>query len=158
MRRPPFASFAVAAGLVLAATAFAQAPSPSATPAPGATPAQPATNGQPENGADDGFFRPQPGDDPSLFHTLPPEAYRPPASASPATPPGAAPARTRGSASSSAPAPVVVVVPDSYAAARSREIEADRAQIEALRAHEQALPQPAPINGSFTGLTDERYR
>jgi hypothetical protein len=99
---------------------------------------------------DAGFFRPQPGDDPSLFRTLPPEAYAPQAPASTAA--------TASRDARNAPTPTtVVVVPTPYVPAPAED-QLDRAQIEAQRAQAALARQPAPINGAFTGLTDERDR
>ena len=101
---------------------------------------------------DVGFFRPQSGDDPSLFHTLPPEAYAPRAAASTA-------ATANGDArNATGPAPTtVVVIPTPYVSAPAED-RLDRAQVEAQRAQAALARQPAPINGAFTGLTDERDR
>jgi len=111
-------------------------------------PAQPdaATQGQAQP-PQAGFFSPQPTGDLSLFRTLPPEAYQPPAP--PAAP--AAPAQPAPSAATTAP--LVVVVPP------NAESQADREEAIARRAREEAAARgPAPINGAFTGLTDERDR
>jgi hypothetical protein len=110
-----------------------------------------------------GPFPPQPGDDPSLYRTLPPEAYpdsaQSQASSSRSTANRDASAQAvTGTATANAPAatvrtpspPVVVVVPDANAAIPS---ELERAQLEA-----EAARTPAPINGAFTGETDERFR
>jgi hypothetical protein len=117
--------------LCAAATAFAQA--------------QPAPNGAPANV---GPFPPQPGDDPSLFRTLPPEAYVKPSGTHPAAPPAASNANPPA-------APVVVVVPDTHPAMQEQ-LERSRLEAEAARARMDQTP--APINGAFTGLTDERDR
>jgi len=94
-----------------------------------------------------GFFSPKPPGDLSLYRTLPPEAYQPPAP--PAAP--AAPAQPAPSAATTAP--LVVVVPP------NAESQADREEAIARRAREEAAARgPAPINGAFTGLTDERDR
>ena len=128
--RPAFSALLAAA--LVAASASVVAQSNPAGPAP-----QDAT----------GFFPPKPGGDLSLSHTLPPEAYRPAApvpAEAPAVPPAAPAAST---------APLVVVVP------ASTEGQVDRAEGEARRAREEAATRaPAPINGAFTGLTDERDR
>lgn len=101
-----------------------------------------------------GFFAPQPNGDPSLTHTLPPDAYQPvPAPAAPRPP--AAPATAAATANG---APLVVVVPDPGAAARRTEEQMDRAQEESDRARAATASQPPRINGAFTGLTDERDR
>lgn len=135
----------LAAALCLAGAAFAQS----------------GTTGVPQ--APVGPFPPQPGDDPSLYRTLPPEAYPDSANAA-ASSSGSASNRAAGAqgatgaSTANAPAapvrtpspPVVVVVPDASAAI-PRELE--RAQLEA-----EAARTPPPINGAFTGETDERYR
>ena len=110
-----------------------------------------ALNGTP---AAVGPFPPQPGGDPSLFRTLPPEAYRNPAQPQPggeAAPPAVQPPAT--ARAQPAPPPVVVVVPDTGAA---RQQQLERAALEAQAA--QAARTPTPINGAFTGQTDERFR
>ena len=109
-----------------------------------------------------GFFAPQPNGDPSLTHTLPPEAYQP-ASAPVAPRPSAQPQAPSAPAApvTGAPAngaPLVVVVPDPNAAARRTEEQMDRAREEADRARAATANQPPHINGAFTGLTDERDR
>ena len=96
-----------------------------------------------------GFFAPQPGDDPSLFHTLPPDTYAQPGQQAPVqqpAQPGAQPAATR---------PLVVVVPDPNRGMRE---QLDRAAIEAQQARARMNQAPAPINGAFTGRTDENSR
>jgi hypothetical protein len=96
-----------------------------------------------------GFFPAKPAGDLSLFRTLPPEAYQPPAPVAPAAP--ASPAAPQ--APAPATAPLVVVVPP------GTESQADREEAIARRAREEAAARmPAPINGAFTGLTDERDR
>jgi hypothetical protein len=96
-----------------------------------------------------GFFPPKPAGDLSLYRTLPPEAYQPPAPVPPAAP--AAPSAPQ--APAPATAPLVVVVPP------GTESQADREEAIALRAREEAAARmPAPINGAFSGLTDERDR
>jgi len=121
--------------LCAAGTAFAQA-----QPAPNAAPAHL------------GPFPPQPGDDPSLFRTLPPEAYvQPPPVAAAGTQATAAPQRNANPPAS----PVVVVVPDTRDAMQE---QLERARVEAEAARARMNPAPAPINGAFTGLTDERDR
>jgi hypothetical protein len=126
----------------------------------GAAFAQSGTTGGPQAPA--GPFPPQPGDDPSLYRTLPPEAYpdsrgEPPAASSSTAPRRGsaqsvqgAPAASPGAPARAASPPVVVVVPDTSPAI-PRELE--RAQLEA-----EAARTPAPINGAFTGETDERFR
>jgi len=121
----------LAVALAIAATAAVA----QATPNGNATPPQPK-----------GFFSTQPQSDPSLFRTLPPEAYE--------TAPTAqtAPAQAAAAPANRADRPLVVVVPE----AANPEAQLDRAQLEAQRA--QANRAPAPINGAFTGLTDPRDR
>lgn len=124
----------LAAALAGAGGAYAQA-----TPAaPARQPSQP------------GFFPPTPGDDPSLFHTLPPEAYAKPQGEQPSARAGSQPAPAN------AAAPIVVVVPDANAEAHAAELE--RARIEAQQAADRMRQAPAPINGAFTGATDEADR
>ena len=90
-----------------------------------------------------GFFAPQPGGDPSLYHTLPPETYeQTPQPMQPAAQPAVAP-------------PLVVVVPDPNLERRE---QLDRAELEAQQARTRVSQLPAPINGAFTGSTDERDR
>lgn len=103
------------------------------TPNGGATPQQPK-----------GFFSTQSQGDPSLFRTLPPEAYE-------ATPGGQA-VPSQPAANANANRPLVVVVPQ----AANTEEQLDRAQIEAQQA--QVNRAPAPINGAFTGNTDPNNR
>ena len=95
-----------------------------------------------------GFFAPTPGGDPSLFHTLPAEAY-PQAQAQTS-------ASAQGDAAAGAPSapPLVVVVPESSGVTS----QLDRSQAEADRAAARMSRMPAPINGAFTGLTDEADR
>lgn len=126
------------AALCLAGAAFAQATSPAAPPAPV------------------GPFPPQPGGDPSLYRTLPQEAYPPaPGERRPSSPPQAAPGRSPapGAEPARTPAatpPVVVVVPATSVAVQP---PPDAAQLEA-----EAARTPPRINGEFTGETDERFR
>jgi hypothetical protein len=121
----------LAALLAVAATAAVAQTTPNA----GATPQQPK-----------GFFSTQSQSDPSLFRTLPPEAYE-------ATPNGqAAPSQPAATANADANRPLVVVVPQ----AANTEGQVDRAQIEAQQA--QVNRAPAPINGAFTGNTDPNNR
>lgn len=93
-----------------------------------------------------GFFAPAPGGDPSLFHTLPAEAY-------PEAQSQAAAQRNAAAAAPTAP-PLVVVVPESAGATA----QPDRSQAEADQAAARVSRIPAPINGAFTGLTDEADR
>ncbi|HUI98590.1 MAG TPA: hypothetical protein VLY46_00060 [Usitatibacter sp.] len=93
-----------------------------------------------------GFFAPQPGDDPSLFHTLPPETYAQPSSTPQQAQSGAQPAATP---------PLVVVVPEANPIGRE---PLDRAALEAEQARARMSRAPAPINGAFTGNTDENHR
>ncbi|HEX6635708.1 MAG TPA: hypothetical protein VF038_17210 [Usitatibacter sp.] len=135
----------LAAALCVAGAAFAQSGTTAGTQAPV------------------GPFPPQPGDDPSLYRTLPPEAYpdsanRQGSSSPSAANPGASAQGVPGAAADAPAAPVrtpapavVVVVPDASAPAIPRELE--RAELEA-----EAARTPAPINGAFTGETDERFR
>jgi hypothetical protein len=119
-----------------------------------------AQSGQnPPAGADNGFFRPTPGNDPSLHApvvTAPmvqTEQPRPPAQ--PAPVPVYVPVQV-----ATPPAVLEVSVPEAKAAqqAKAAEAELDRAQREAAEAQQRARQQPAPINGAFTGLTSERDR
>ncbi|HSN22082.1 MAG TPA: hypothetical protein VLS49_15470 [Usitatibacter sp.] len=132
LRFPFLAAALFAAGAVLAQTS-----------APNRTP------------PDVGPFPPQPGDDPSLLRTLPPEAYQPPAPPQPA--PAQASAGVPAAAATAAPAPVIVVVPDANRDAAAQE-QLERARLEAEAARARMSTAPAPINGAFTGLTDERNR
>ncbi len=118
------------------------APHPSAAQQP--TTQQPTTQ-QPTAQQPLGFFAPQPGDDPSLFRTLPPEAY-------PQTPTDRQAAQP---ATTSASPPIVFVVPDANRDARE---QMDRAELDAQLARSRMSREPAPINGAFTGLTDEADR
>jgi hypothetical protein len=137
----PVLAVAVSLALALAATsAFAQT-------SPTGTPAHP------------GFFSSQPQSDPSLFRTLPSEAYRPPFAEQPASQSPAATGATANAAnaasveSASANRPLVVVVPEN---GNGMQEQFDRAQAEAQQA--QANRAPAPINGAFTGNTDPNNR
>ena len=148
--RPSF----LAAALCVAGGAHAQAVTPvqepqSAVQAPAPPLAQPpAQQPQPQpQTAQRGFFPPTPGDDPSLFHTLPPEAYTPPSAVQQPAQANARPAP--------ATPPLVVVVPDPEAQSR---LQLERAQIEAQQATARMRQAPAPINGAFTGATDEADR
>jgi hypothetical protein len=124
----------LAAALALAATSALAQASPSNDPGP------------------QGFFSTQPQSDPSLFRTLPPEAY-------PSAEPSSAAAATPGDAAAASPnaagtqRPVVVVVPE---AGNGLQEQFDRAQVEAQQT--QANRAPAPINGAFTGNTDPDNR
>lgn len=91
-----------------------------------------------------GFFAPQSGGDPSLFHTLPPEVYEP--KPRPVQPDAAQPAATP---------PLIVVLPDPNRDSRE---QIDRTLLEAQQARLRTSRMPAPINGAFTGSTDERDR
>jgi hypothetical protein len=135
--RPVF-RFVLAAGL-------AAAGSPVLAQSNAVAQANPAA--QPNPGGEAGFFPPKPAGDLSLFRTLPPEAYQPPA-------PVAPPAPASAPAAPAAPtAPLVVVVPPAV------DNQADLQDVRAARAREEAAARmPAPINGAFTGLTDERDR
>jgi len=105
-----------------------------------------ATN--PGNAGPRGFFSSQPQSDPSLFRTLPPEAYgaTPDAESAGAQPQGPAHGGTAGP-------PLVVVVPG---AGNGRQEQFDRSEREAQQA--QMNRAPAPINGAFTGNTDPDNR
>lgn len=95
----------------------------------------------PSVGPDNGFFRPTPGNDPSL--TRPPAAVTAPPSPAPA------------------PLVVPVEVPVPYVtmeSARVTEEQLDRAKREAEEAQARAARAPAPITGAFTGSTSERDR
>jgi len=120
----------LAAVLAIAATAAVA----QTTPNGGATPQQPK-----------GFFSTQSQSDPSLFRTLPPDAYE-------ATPAGQPAPSQAATANANANRPLVVVVPQ----AANTEEQLDRAQIEAQQA--QVNRAPAPINGAFTGNTDPNNR
>jgi len=136
--RPVLRAFLAAA---LAAASFPLLAQSNAAAQPNAAP---QAQGQP---GEAGFFSPKPAGDLSLFRTLPPEAYQPPAPPAPPAAP-AAPAQP-----APASAPLVVVVPP------NAESQADREEAIARRAREEAAARaPAPINGAFTGLTDERDR
>jgi hypothetical protein len=107
----------------------------------------------PQNGA--GFFPPTPGNDPSLSRTLAPESYPgvvPAPGTVIATPvaPAPTPAQT---AAASAPAPAPAA--DRAVAAEG---DMDKSGAEARQAREATMRSPQPINGAFTGLTDERDR
>lgn len=135
----PFARPVLAAALGIAATmAFAQA-APSGNAA-----------------GEAGFFSSRPQSDPSLFRTLPPEAYQPPAEEQPASAPRAAQGANANAGSTNAPGanrPLVVVVPEG---GNGLQEQFDRAQLEAQQA--QVNRAPAPINGAFTGNTDPDNR
>ncbi len=104
--------------------------------------ANPATSAmQPQTG----FFAPRASDDPSLFHTLPPETYQQPARSQPSQP----------NAQAAATPALVVVVPDPNGGGRE---PLDRAEVEAQQARARMSRAPAPINGAFTGSTDENDR
>lgn len=135
--RPSF----LAAALCVAGGAYAQAVTPAQAPQ------QPAQASQQPAQPQRGFFPPTPGDDPSLFHTLPPDAYTPPSAVQQPAQASAQPAP--------ATPPLVVVVPDPEAQTR---VQLERAQIEAQQAAARMRQAPAPINGAFTGATDEADR
>ena len=109
----------------------------------------PQQQAAPQAAQQGGFFAPTPGGDPSLFHTLPAEAY-PEAQAQ-------APASAQRGAAAAAPStpPLVVVVPESPSGVTA---QLDRSQAEADQAAARMSRMPAPINGAFTGLTDEADR
>lgn len=91
-------------------------------------------------GPDNGFFRPTPGNDPSVHA---PVAATPPGPEPPVVP-------------VYVPVPAPTTTPQQQA--RAAEQDLDRAQREALEARQRAKQQPAPINGAFTGNTDPRSR
>ena len=103
-------------------------------------------------GPDNGFFRPTPGNDPSLTH--PPMVTL---TSSPAMPPQPQP-----TAAVPVYVPVQVGTPPAPVNAAEQQVRAeqdlDRAQREAEEAQQRARQQPAPINGAFTGQTNERDR
>ncbi len=126
---PRFHTLVLCAALAIPALAMAQAP---------------------DSGT--GFFRPTPGNDPSLNRTLPPQDYA-------GTVPNPAPARVAPVAPPAAP--VATVEPEPAPAAEraaAAEAQMDRSQAEARQAQENAMRAPPRINGAFTGLTDERDR
>ena len=93
-------------------------------------------------GPDNGFFRPTPGNDPSLTRPAPP-VQQPQA------------------ATTVAPIAVPVEVPVPFLAtesARVTEDQLDRAKREADEAQARAALAPAPMTGAFTGQTSERDR
>ena len=108
-------------------------------------------------GPDNGFFRPTPGNDPSLTHSAPAPQGAFPAQIQPAPIPQPAPVTvpvyvpvqvaTPPAALPSAPAPV-----------EKAEQQLDRAQREAEEAVQKAKQQPVPINGAFSGQTNEKDR
>ena len=92
-------------------------------------------------GPDNGFFRPTPGNDPSLTRPAPPALQQP-------------------QATTVAPF-AVVEAPGPFLAtesARVTEEQLDRAKREADEAQARAALAPAPITGAFTGSTSERDR
>ena len=106
-----------------------------------------------------GFFTPTPNNDPSLTRTLPPENYAPATTAPPA------PAAPAASAAPAAPAqpPATGVSAETAAALAAEqtqgvEAQMDRSEAESRDARAAAARAPTPINGAFTGLTDERDR
>lgn len=141
----------LAVALCAAASAHAQAiaaepvTQPPVTQQPVAQ--QPAAQQAPQPQSQRGFFPPTPGDDPSLFRTLPPEAYVQPSATPRAAQANAEPAR--------ATPPLVVMVPDPNLETRE---ENERSRIEAQQAAARMAQVPAPINGAFTGATDEADR
>ena len=101
----------------------------------------------PAVGPDNGFFRPTPGNDPSVHAPVA------------ATTPGAVPQPQPQPQASAVPAYVPVQTPTTtQQQARTAEQDLDRAQREALEAQQRARQQPAPINGAFNGNTDPRDR
>jgi 2-oxoglutarate decarboxylase len=105
---------------------------------------------------DSGFFPPKPGDDPSLTHTLPPDAYPPPPA--PAAP---LPAPTAAAPTPTPPTPMpqttTTVTSSGPQVSANVENAMDRSEAEARNAAEATARAPH-INGAFTGLTDERDR
>jgi hypothetical protein len=100
-------------------------------------------------GADNGFFRPTPNNDPSLTNFLVP--------LQPQTQPQAQPAPAM--TTLPAPAPVVVPVPVAVAAPPQPEEQVDRAIREAEEARAKtAVGTGVPIVGAFTGQTSEKDR
>jgi|SRR5690348_16742226 hypothetical protein len=99
-------------------------------------------------GPDNGFFRPTPGNDPSVHAPVV------------ATPPVPLPQPQPRPEPPVVPVYVPVQAPTAtpQRQARAAEQELDRAQREALDAQQGARQQPAPINGAFTGNTDPRNR
>jgi len=102
---------------------------------------------------DNGFFRPTPGNDPSLTHApqagVPPQVVVQPRLAGPFPPPAQ-------------PIPAQVNVPAAAAVvpspAERADAETERAQREAEEVARRAAAAPPGINGAFTGLTNERDR
>jgi hypothetical protein len=98
---------------------------------------------------DNGFFRPTPGNDPSLTN---PPPVKPPAPPAPGPFPQPAPALTT---------QVVVPVPAAVMPnpVEAAEVQLDRSQREAEEAAaRRSATAPQPVAGSFTGLTNERDR
>ncbi len=96
----------------------------------------------PPVGPDNGFFRPTPGNDPSLTRPVP---LQQPAVVTPAP----------------IVVPVPVQVPTPFLAAESAHVaeeQLNRAKREADEAQARAVLAPAPITGAFTGQTSERDR
>jgi hypothetical protein len=109
-------------------------------------------------GPDNGFFRPTPGNDPSLTH--PPVAAPNPAppaflAQEQATAPVAVPVPLQVPVPVQIPVPVATVVQPPV---QNAERELDRAEREAEEARRRAAAAPAPIAGAFTGQTSERDR
>ena len=99
-------------------------------------------------GTDNGFFRPTPGNDPSLTNYLVPLQGAPqPQPAQPAPPP---------------PAAVIVPMPLVASTSVSPPAQAEEAVDKAIREAEEARAKAGitgpPINGAFTGQTSERDR
>jgi hypothetical protein len=121
-------------------------------------------------GPDNGFFRPTPGNDPSIHAPVLPSgatvgpSAQPMAQVQPQVP---VPAQVQ-QVPAAAIVPVQVTTPPAsaptatvanpVARTQAAESELDRAQREAEAAQQRARQQPAPINGAFTGLTDEKDR
>jgi len=103
---------------------------------------------------DAGFFRPKPGDDPSLSRTLPPEAY-PQQSGPPSAAPAPAPAAPATTTTATTVGPQVSAAIESQ---NALERQMDRSEDAARDAREAEARAPPRINGAFTGETDERSR
>ena len=99
-------------------------------------------------GPDNGFFRPTPGNDPSLTNPPPVQPVVPPA-------PGPFPVPAPALTAQVVPVPARVM-PNPVEAA---EVQLDRSQREAEEAAaRRSAMGPQPVAGSFTGLTNERDR
>jgi hypothetical protein len=97
-----------------------------------------------------GFFPAKP--DPALSRTLPPEDY-------PDTRPAPAAQPAPVMSATTPPQPVTTTIVTARGPTASNvEEQMDRSEAEARRAQEAAARAPQPINGAFTGSTDERDR